>query len=85
MIFTSVIFSLSTTISLIPTGQEIWTSPIIQIDLENGLKVLFEKDDSSQITVIRFDIKGGKLAESKSKQGLSYITTRLALEIDRQK
>ena len=86
MIFTSVIFFLSATISLIPAGQEIWTSPIFQIDLENGLKVLFEKDDSSQITVIRFDIKGGKLAESKSKQGLSYITTRLALEIpDRQK
>ncbi len=86
IVLASVIFFFSTTISLIPAGQEIWTSPIIHIDLENGLKVLFEKDNSSEITVLRFYIKGGKLGESKSKQGLSYITTRLVLEIpDRQK
>ncbi len=86
MIFIAVIFYISTTISLMPADQEIWASPLIQITLENGLKVLFEKDDSSQITVLRFYIKGGKIEESKSKRGLSYITTRLALEIpDRQK
>ena len=86
MVFAIIFFSFSTTISLIPAGQEIWASPIIDIKLENGLKVLFEKDDSSKITVLQFYIRGGKLSEDKNQQGLSYITTRLALEIpDRQK
>ena len=86
MAFAFVFISFSSAISLIPAGQEMWASPIVDIKLENGLKVLFEKDDSSKITVLQFYIKGGKLSEDKNQQGLSYITTRLALEIpDRQK
>ncbi len=52
-----------------------------EITLENGLRVIHEHDDSSQITVVQFFIKGGQRAEPAGKAGLAYLTTRLALEI----
>jgi predicted Zn-dependent peptidase len=49
--------------------------------LANGLTVLLDKDDSSATTVLRLVIKGGRRAEPPLKQGLSFLTTRLAIEI----
>jgi len=49
--------------------------------LENGLRLIYEHDSSSQITVVQFFIKGGQRAEPPGKAGLAYLTTRLALEI----
>ncbi len=67
-------------------SYNLWETNPVEIIVENGAKVLFEKDASSSLTVIQFFFKGGKLAEPQNKEGLSYITTRLVLEIpDRQK
>jgi predicted Zn-dependent peptidase len=52
-----------------------------EIALENGLRLLYEHDASSRITVVQFFIKGGQRAEPPGKAGLAYLTTRLALEI----
>ncbi len=52
--------------------------------LENGLSLICQKDASSSITVIQILIRGGQSAEPEDKQGLAYITTRLALEIPDQ-
>lgn len=49
--------------------------------LANGLKLIYQKDASSAITVLQILIKGGKAVEPKEKTGLAYLTTRLALEI----
>lgn len=52
--------------------------------LENGLTVIIQKDEASSVTVLEILIKGGKKAEPAGKEGLSYLTTRLALEIPDQ-
>jgi predicted Zn-dependent peptidase len=52
-----------------------------EITLENGLRLIYEHDDSSGITVVQFYIKGGQRAEPAGKAGLAYLTTRLTLEI----
>ena len=52
--------------------------------LENGLTVIWQKDESSAVTVVQIFIKGGQRAEPDGKQGLSYLTTRLTLEIPDQ-
>lgn len=49
--------------------------------LANGLTFIYQQDDSSAITVLYFLIKGGKKVEPLEKRGLSYLTTRLAVEI----
>ncbi|MBD3413795.1 MAG: peptidase M16 [Candidatus Aminicenantes bacterium] len=63
----------------------VWKTSPIRLHLENRIPVIYEQDVSSKITVLQFFFVGGKQAEPENKQGLSYITTRLALEIpDRQ-
>jgi predicted Zn-dependent peptidase len=52
--------------------------------LENGLTVIIQNDEASSVTVLEILIKGGKKAEPAGKEGLSYLTTRLALEIPDQ-
>ena len=53
--------------------------------LSNGLKLIYQKDASSAITVFQILIKGGKAVEPEEKSGLAYLTTRLTLEIPDQK
>jgi zinc protease len=48
---------------------------------ENGLTVISQKDDSSAITILEILVKGGKQSELPGQEGLSYLATRLALEI----
>jgi predicted Zn-dependent peptidase len=49
--------------------------------LSNGLKLIYQKDASSAITVLQILVGGGKGAEPEGKDGLAYLTARLALEI----
>ncbi len=49
--------------------------------LSNGLKLIYQKDASSAITVLQILVWGGKGAEPEGKDGLAYLTARLALEI----
>lgn len=53
-------------------------------NLSNGLKVIYQNNQASEITVCQILIKGGKKAEPSGKEGLSYLTTRLTLEIPDQ-
>ena len=52
--------------------------------LENGLTVITQKDDASAITVLEIVIKGGQRAETPGKEGLSYLATRLSMDIPDQ-
>lgn len=52
--------------------------------LDNGLTVLTQKDDTAAVTVLEILVMGGKKAEPPGKEGLAYLTTRLALEIPDQ-
>jgi len=58
-----------------------WKNVPHKIVLDNGLVLIRQKDESSALTVLRILIKGGKGAEPLGKEGLAYLTTRLALEI----
>jgi predicted Zn-dependent peptidase len=49
--------------------------------LSNGLKLIYQKDTSSAITVLQILVLGGKGTEPEGKDGLAYLTARLALEI----
>lgn len=49
--------------------------------LKNGLTLIYQKDESSAITALHIFIQGGKKAEPLEKRGLSYLTSRLAVEI----
>jgi len=84
MTVTSTIFLSPETLT--DKNYDFWNTNPVRTNLENGVVVLFEKDDSSSITVLQFYIRGGKYADSENKRGLSYLTTRLLLEIpDTQK
>jgi predicted Zn-dependent peptidase len=49
--------------------------------LSNGLNVIYQYNPASEVTVMQFLIKGGKIAEPQGKDGLAMMMTRLSLEI----
>ncbi|MFC2161486.1 M16 family metallopeptidase, partial [Acidobacteriota bacterium] len=49
--------------------------------LSNGLNVIYQYNPASEVTVMQFLIKGGKMAEPQGKDGLASMMTRLSLEI----
>lgn len=49
--------------------------------LSNGLKVIYQYNPASEVTVMQFLIRGGKMAEPQGKDGLANMMTRLSLEI----
>ncbi|MFC2164621.1 M16 family metallopeptidase [Acidobacteriota bacterium] len=62
----------------------IWkTNPKIT-SLENGITLIHERDQASRRTVVHVLVKGGKRAEPQGKEGLVYLTTRLAINIPDQ-
>lgn len=52
--------------------------------LDNGLTVITQTDRTSAITVLEIVIKGGAAAEPAGQAGISYLATRLAMEIPDQ-
>ncbi len=55
--------------------------PASHFSLSNGLKVIYQYNPASEVTVMQFLIKGGKRAEPQGKDGLAHMMTRLSLEI----
>ena len=49
--------------------------------LSNGLNVFYQYNPVSEVTVMLFLVRGGKMAEPQGKDGLAYMMTRLCLEI----
>ncbi len=49
--------------------------------LDNGLTVILDTDGTSPTTFLQILIKGGRRAEPAGKEGLSFLTTRLTVEI----
>lgn len=54
------------------------------IRLDNGLSVVFRHDPASEVTVLFVAVGGGQAAEPADKAGLSFLTTRLAIDIPDQ-
>lgn len=52
--------------------------------LDNGLAVISQRDTASTLTVLEILIRGGQTAEPEGQAGLSYLTTRLAVDIPDQ-
>lgn len=55
--------------------------PIERELLANGLVVLIEQNNASATTFLQVLVRGGKKAEPPGKRGLSFLATRLAVEI----
>jgi len=62
-------------------GQE---TSIGRTVLDNGLTVIAQTDTTSAITVVEIVIKGGAAAEPAGRAGMSYLATRLSIEIPDQ-
>jgi predicted Zn-dependent peptidase len=67
------------------TPMSAWKIPPKQLSLENGLTYIYQKDVSSAVTVVQVLIRAGKRDEPKGKEGLAYLTTRLAIAIPDQR
>jgi zinc protease len=52
--------------------------------LSNGLTFIYHKDDSSPTSIVQILMRGGKRLEPAEKEGLSFLTTRLCLELPSQ-
>jgi zinc protease len=52
--------------------------------LDNGMAVVARRDAASTLTVLEILIRGGQTAEPEDKGGLSFLTTRLAVDIPDQ-
>lgn len=59
----------------------IWKDITKKTIFPNGLTIIYQKDEISAITVLQILIKGGTWAVPEGKEGLVYLTTRLAIEI----
>ncbi|MFQ6037768.1 MAG: M16 family metallopeptidase [Candidatus Aminicenantales bacterium] len=55
-----------------------------KLTLSNGLDLIYLQDRSSSVTVVHILIKGGLRMEPEGKDGLSFLTTRLCLELPDQ-
>ncbi len=58
-----------------------WKPAFEKRTLDGGLRIILDRDESSETTVVKILVKGGRLAEPEGKTGLSFLTTRLAVEI----
>jgi zinc protease len=56
-------------------------NPPVKRQLSNGLPVIYQQDDSSNVTVLHVIVRGGKGVEPAGKRGLAHLTTRLMLEL----
>ncbi len=55
-----------------------------RVVLENGMAAVTQRDTASTLTVLEILIRGGQTAEPEGRAGLSYLTTRLAVDIPDQ-
>jgi zinc protease len=63
------------------SGPPPWKEKPEKLRLEAGMDCLYQRDLSSPITSVQLFIPGGKSAVPGGKDGLSYLATRLTLEI----
>ncbi|MCJ7679107.1 MAG: hypothetical protein MUP70_00130, partial [Candidatus Aminicenantes bacterium] len=66
------------------TAITLWNSPIVHTVLTNGIPVHFQRDETSAVTYLQILVHGGKGDEPDGQKGISYLTTRLTLEIPDQ-
>lgn len=59
----------------------VWKNPPQRISLDDGFSFIYQHDPSSEITVIQVAINGGKHSVPLERRGLSFITTRLAVDM----
>ncbi len=61
-----------------------WRNRPEKITVDNNFSFIFHRDTSSEMTVIRLFINGGKKAEPENLDGLAFLTTRLSVEVPDQ-
>ena len=55
-----------------------------EFTLDNGLRVILQRDLAAPITVVQLLVRGGDRDDPEGKAGLAYLTARLCLEVTRQ-
>lgn len=80
-IYLNSIIILILSLSLSPSQTSFENITQEKIILFQNTPLIYEHDDSSNITIFKILIRGGKYAETEIKKGLAYITTALMMEI----
>ncbi len=55
-----------------------------EFTLDNGLRVILQRDPAAPITVVQLLVRGGDRDDPAGKAGLAYLTARLCLEVSGQ-
>ncbi len=85
-IFYLFLFLFSICFSVFANENNVWQLSLKKVLLNNNLKLIYQEDHSSKITILQILINGGKKADPVGKKGLCYLTTRIVLELpDRSK
>jgi predicted Zn-dependent peptidase len=82
--FLFVQFQLHPDIFALDKDSPTWKHAPGKVHIDNNLSFVFHRDISSEITILRIFIRGGKKAEPENKKGLAFLTTRLCVEIPNQ-
>ena len=62
-------------------SADVWKNPVQTVILENGVKLYYQKDTTSAVSVVQVLIRGGRSNEPQDMKGLAYMAFRFALEI----
>ncbi len=55
-----------------------------EFTLDNGLRVILQRDEAVPISVVQLLVRGGDRDDPADKAGLAYLTARLCLEVSSQ-
>lgn len=78
--YSSVLSVLSVLLVLSVLSANLEAREAERVEAGDGLTFIYHRDTSSEITILRFFINGGKKAVSPEQRGLAFMTTRLCTE-----
>ncbi len=78
-----ILFSLLFCLTL--PAENTWNVLPKKININENLSFVFLHDTSSEISIVKIFINGGKRAEPIEQRGLAFLTTRLCTEFDTSK
>lgn len=61
--------------------DRVWKTSPKRVNVDENLSFIYHRDQSSELTTIQVFINGGKKAVPQNREGLAFLTTRLAIEI----
>ncbi|MCP5049314.1 MAG: insulinase family protein, partial [bacterium] len=67
--------------SPISSTSRTWKEPVERLKIDDDFSFIFQRDETSGITIIHLLVKGGKAAVPVSRRGTAFIATRLSVDL----